>query len=297
MDVLVGLLIGEEETFPAGLTEELGRRGIEAESLSLGGLQLDSSLPHSLVVDRVSHRVEFYRRFLQSLVIHQGLVCINDPIKTALDHRFAQRQRAARLGMKVPRSVLLPTRDYPEGVGPDTLTNLVYPLPWTDILEYVGLPAAVRITNSRKPLHRVHHLMDLWEAYGKTGRSVAELVQLLEAERHVYCYVFGKESVAVEFDPVTRKPKTDKSLTAKIEKQACRLAKKLVAESGYVLAGVEFAQTSDGLYFLDLDPFVELEWWSVGEEIFSTAVQQVADLIEGMTRGTRKSGRKQLIKG
>ena len=98
-----------------------------------------------MIVDRISHEVEYYRGFLKHAAL-QGTYVINNPFWWTADDKFFNYAVAAKLGLAIPKTVLLPQKDYPADVDltPESLRNLQYPLDWEGLLDYVGRPAILK---------------------------------------------------------------------------------------------------------------------------------------------------------
>jgi glutathione synthase/RimK-type ligase-like ATP-grasp enzyme len=129
----VGLLVGREYSFPPAFiarVNELGaRHGITAEMVSWGGTKMDEPARYRVIVDRISHEVEYYRGALKHATL-QGTYVINNPFWWTADDKFFNYSVMAQLGCAIPRTVLLPQKAYPPGIDltPDTLRNLQYPI-------------------------------------------------------------------------------------------------------------------------------------------------------------------------
>src|SRR5258708_14132836 len=78
----VGLLCGREYSFPPAFivrVNELGKKdGVAAEFVKLGGTRMAEPAKYSVIVDRISHEVDYYRGFLKHPVL-QGPYVINNP--------------------------------------------------------------------------------------------------------------------------------------------------------------------------------------------------------------------------
>jgi hypothetical protein len=64
----IGVLLGMEHSFPGTLVERINRKhaeGIEAEFVALGAVRLDQPPRYSVIIDRLSHEIPFYRAFLK----------------------------------------------------------------------------------------------------------------------------------------------------------------------------------------------------------------------------------------
>lgn len=69
----------------------------------------------------------------------EGTIIINNPFWWSADDKFFNYSLARKLGVAVPRTVLLPQKDYIAGITSESLRNLEFPLNWQAIIDYVGL--------------------------------------------------------------------------------------------------------------------------------------------------------------
>src|SRR5207247_10666687 len=79
---VIGLLVGRENTFPGPFLDLVNQRGapddISAELAVLGGTSELAEQRFSVLVDRISHEVPYYRAHLKSAVL-MGTTVIYDP--------------------------------------------------------------------------------------------------------------------------------------------------------------------------------------------------------------------------
>jgi len=110
---IVGLLVGRENTFPEPFIATVNRkgadRGVRAEMATLGGTREIEPQRHAVLVDRISHEVPYYRAHLKSAAL-QGTVVVNDPFWWEADEKFFECTLARKLGVAVPRTVVLPNK-------------------------------------------------------------------------------------------------------------------------------------------------------------------------------------------
>src|ERR1700686_4524227 len=145
----VGLLCGREYSFPPAFivkVNQLGKAdGVAAEFVKLGGARMNESAQYSVIVDRISHEVEYYRGYLKHAVL-QGTYVINNPFWWTADDKFFNYAVAAKLGVAIPKRVLLPQKCYATDVdiNSESLRNLVYPIDWDGLLDHVGRPAILK---------------------------------------------------------------------------------------------------------------------------------------------------------
>ncbi len=80
------------------------------------------------------------------------------------DDKFFGFLTASKIGVAVPRTVMLPQKAYMKGIDPArSLRNLEYPLDWEGITKYVGFPAILKPADGGgwKNVHRVDSLEEL----------------------------------------------------------------------------------------------------------------------------------------
>jgi hypothetical protein len=163
----VGLLVGREWSFPPAFLEEVNKRdvGVVAEYVKLGGTKMNEPCEYAVLIDRISHEIPYYRAYLKNAML-QGAYCINNPFWWSADDKFFGASVITKMGLASPRTMVLPMRSYPEGVISESLRNLVYPLDWQSIIDYVGLPAILKDAwgGGWKNVYKVNSLDELWTA-------------------------------------------------------------------------------------------------------------------------------------
>src|SRR4051812_24528826 len=138
----IGLLVGREWSFPPAFIEEVAKRneGVTAEYVKLGGTAMDQPCPYAVIVDRISHEVGYYRAYLKQALL-QGAIIVNNPFMWSSDDKLFDAALATKLGVASPKTLVLPNKDYIPGIKHDeSLRNLIYPLDWDAVIDYVGMP-------------------------------------------------------------------------------------------------------------------------------------------------------------
>ena len=145
----IGLLCGREYSFPPAFIDRVNQlgepHGITAEMATLGGTKMDVPAAYRVIVDRISHEVEYYRGALKHAVL-QGTYVINNPFWWTADDKFFNYSVASKLGVAIPKTVVLPQKSYPAEIDltAESLHNLGYPIDWDGLLDYVGRPAILK---------------------------------------------------------------------------------------------------------------------------------------------------------
>src|ERR1700733_2985464 len=284
----IGVLFGMENTFPGALVERINSMnldGITAEFVQVGGVRLDKPPGYSVIVDRISHDIPFYRAYLKHAVLN-GTVVINNPFWWSADDKFFNYSLATKLGVAVPPTVVLPHKHFPPGTTERSMRNLEYPLNWDEIFEYVGFPSFLKPVDGGgwRDVHHVHNREEFFHAYDQSRDLCMTLQGAVNFNEYFRCYVVGQEKVHImPYDPrrphheryLLDPPAYDKKLLKRVEKDALTLCKAL----GYDLNTVEFAVEKGVPFAIDfMNPAPDADLHSVGPQNFEWIVQAVAEL-------------------
>jgi len=287
----VGILVGREKTFPDALIKninERGKGGVTAEFMQLGGIKHDDPPRYDLVIDRISHEVPFYRATLKRIALEGGII-INNPFWWSADDKFFNYSLATKLGVAVPRTILLPQKDYMAGIVSESLRNLEFPLDWQAIIDYVGLPAFLKPFDGGgwKNVSKINSIEELWLEYDQTGTLCMTLQQGIDFDQFVRCYCVGQEEVMImAYDP--RKPYLSGEqyihnpdyLSPELHARVTKDVRTLCTALGYDLNTVEFAIKDGVPYAIDfMNPAPDAELASVGEFYHEWITNAVTDLV------------------
>jgi hypothetical protein len=273
----VGILAGREVTFPESIINSINEKGagkVTAEMITVGGIRLDEPRRYDVIIDRISHEVPYYRAMLKRMAL-EGTYIINNPFWWSADDKFFNFSLAAKIGVAIPKTVLLPQHAYIKDITSESLRNLEFPIDWESIVDYVGFPAFLKPHDGGgwKNVSKVNSLEELWTEYNQSGTLCMTLQEGIEYDHFVRCYCVGQEKVLImPYDP--SKPylsgmqyvNVDNYLTpdvhARVERDVITICKAL----GYDLNTVEFA-IKDGIpYAIDfMNPAPDAELASVGE--------------------------------
>jgi hypothetical protein len=293
---IIGLLIGRENTFPVPFLDLVNQRGapegISAELAVLGGTSELAEQHHAVLVDRISHEVPYYRAHLKSAVL-MGTVVINDPFWWESDEKFFECTLARKLGVAVPKTVVLPNKQYiPDIDQQRSLRNLQFPLDWEAIVRYTGLPAVLKPNTGGgwKDVFIVNSVEELITAYDQTGLKTMILQEFINWDDYVRCICIGREHVL----PLRYNPKApfheryqiSNPVEGRLREQAVNDARTLVDALGYDMDTVEFAVKDDVLYAIDfLNPAPDFDNFSIKEDNFGWVLDRMCDLVLAYARG------------
>src|SRR5271169_397714 len=142
----IGIIFGMENTFPPALVEKINSmkvEGVTAEFVNLGGVKMAHPSGYRVIIDRISQDIPFYRAFLKNAVL-TGTIVINNPFWWRADDKFFNYALAERIGVAVPRTVILPHKQFPPDTNEQSMRNMIYPLNWDEIFSYIGFPAFLK---------------------------------------------------------------------------------------------------------------------------------------------------------
>jgi hypothetical protein len=295
MSERIGIICGMEESFPAAFIERVNQTpGFKAELAKLGGITETFQPPYRVLVDRISHEVPYYRIFLKTAAL-AGTYVINDPFWWSADDKFFGYTLASRLGIKVPRTVLLPQHSYIPAINPQkSLRNLEYPLDWESIVDYVKFPAILKPAEGGgwKNVSLVHNLNELWHAYDQSGTLAMTLQQYIDFDEYVRCLCIGREFILpIKYDPKQRKYlEADGFLGKAQEQQILDGAWALNNALGYDMNSVEFAIEKGVPYAIDFtNPAPDFDVNSILPRYFHLAVEQMAGFVVKCAREGRQN--------
>jgi hypothetical protein len=282
----IGIIYGMENTFPPALVDRINQWQIEdvvAEHIKIGAVGMAQPSGYHVIIDRISHDIPFFRAYLKNAVLN-GTFVINNPFWWGADDKFFNYALASKIGVAVPRTVILPHKINPPGTTERSMRNLIYPLDWDAVFGYIGFPAFLKPYSGGgwKSVYHVHNRDEFFAAYDDSGELLMTLQEGIEFNEYFRCYVVGQRAVHImRYDPrrphadryVLDGPPVDPHLLARVHDDCLTLCRAL----GYDLNTVEFA-VRDGIpYAIDfLNPAPDADLVSVGPENFEWIVTEVA---------------------
>src|SRR6266851_1219449 len=284
----IGIIYGMENTFPGALVDRINSREVTdicAEHIQIGGVKMAEPTPYAVIVDRISHDIPFFRAFLKNAAL-SGTRVINNPFWWGADDKFFNYALASKLGVAVPRTVVLPHKQHPPGTTDQSMRNLIYPLNWEEIFDYIGFPAFLKPYSGGgwKHVYKVDSPEELFAAYDQTGDLCMTLQQAIDFDLYFRCYVVGQKRVHImHYDPCQphehRYVRDPVAASPALYQRVMRDALTLCNALGYDLNTVEFAVQDGVPYAIDfLNPAPDADLNSVGPENFEWVVQAVAEM-------------------
>lgn len=281
----VGIVFGQERSFPMAFIDRVNSKnveGITAEPVKIDKVTQGEPTEYAVIIDRISQDVPFYRAYLKNAAL-TGAAVINNPFWWSADEKFFNNCLATKIDVPVPKTVILPSRDLPEGTSDQSFSNLTYPLDWEGIFNYVGFPAYMKPFSGGgwKNVYKVNDADDLFNKHSETGELVMLLQEEIVFDEYYRCYCIGGKYVhimpyeprnphhlryAAGFTPSPERHKQMEDIVLRINKYL-----------GYDFNTVELALRDGVPYAIDFcNPAPDAEVKSVGQENFDWVVETAA---------------------
>ncbi|MFA6467838.1 MAG: hypothetical protein WCW35_03000 [Bacteroidota bacterium] len=279
----IGILYGQENTFPTAFIERVNSvkdKNIIAESVLIDKVIQGEPTEYAVIIDRISQDIPFYRAYLKNAALN-GTAVINNPFWWSADEKFFNNSLATKIGVAVPKTVILPSNQHPDDTNERSMRNLAYPLNWEAIFNYVGFPAYFKpfAGGGWKNVYKVNTIEEFFKAYNETGKLVMMLQEEIVFTEYFRCYSIDCQDVHImQYDPrnphhlryVRNGPPVAQKIMDKVKEGVLRLNEYL----GYDFNTVEFAIRNGVPYAIDFcNPAPDADINSVGQENFEWIVE------------------------
>jgi len=301
----IGILFGQENTFPQAFVDRVNEKkvdGIFAEAVQIDKVQQADPTEYAVIIDRISQDVPFYRAYLKNAAI-SGTAVLNNPFWWSADEKFFNNALAEKIGVAVPKTVLLPSHVRPDDTDENSFRNLKL-LEWDEIFNYIGFPAYMKphVGGGWKHVYRVDNPDDLFAKHAETGQLVMMLQEEIQFTEYFRCYYLGGDNVHImQYEPrnphhlryVRDGEPVAKELLNKVREGVIKLNRAL----GYDFNTVEFAIRDGVPYAIDFcNPAPDADYHSVGPDNFEWIVENAANLAIERAK-THKDGQMNLTWG
>ncbi len=282
----IGILHGKERSFPEAFVERINSKkidGIMAESVKIDKVVQGESSGYSVIIDRISQDVPFYRAFLKNAALC-GTAVINNPFWWSADEKFFNNCLSTKIGVAVPKTAILPSYKLPDDTTGESFSNLAYPLDWKGIFDYTGFPAYMKpfAGGGWKNVYKLESIEEFYEKHAETEQLVMLLQEEIVFTEYYRCYCIGGKHVRImPYEP--RNPHhlryvADFKPSVERLKQMEEIVLKINHFLGYDFNTVELAIRDGVPYAIDFcNPAPDAERSSVGEENFAWVVETAAN--------------------
>jgi hypothetical protein len=265
--------------------EAVARRnsGVTADFIKLDATRMAQPIPYTLIIDRISHEVGFYRAFLKHAT-RMGVTVINNPFMWSADDKFYDATLAIQNGVAHPKTVVLPNKDYIPGIShSESLRNLAYPMDWKGVADHIGFPCILKDAHGGgwRDVYVCQSMDELLANYNNSGTLTMIAQEFVKWDQYVRCMVLGREHVLpMPYDPSQKKYIPDPDyLSDAIRDRCVKDALTLCHALGYDMNTVEFAVKDGVPYAIDfMNPAPDMDIYSLTPSYFEWVVEHMADL-------------------
>lgn len=281
----IGILHGMESSFPPAFVARVNAMnvpGIKAEAVKIDKVVQGEANGYDVIIDRISQDVPFYRAMLKNAAI-TGTAVINNPFWWSADDKFFNNCLATKIGVPVPKTVILPSKERPDDTQESSFRNLAFPMDWEGMFEYIGWPAYMKpfAGGGWKHVYKIKDQDDFFTKYGETNQLVMLLQEEIQFDHYFRCYCIGRKYIHImPYEPrnphhlrYDAKLPDDPNLISLIESYVLKLNQYL----GYDFNTVEFAVRNGIPYAIDFcNPAPDADLHSVGQSNWDWVVEHAA---------------------
>lgn len=299
----IGILHGQENAFPQALLQSIQARNekdIVAEIIRIDKLVQGQPSGYDVIIDRISHDVPFYRAWVKNAAAY-GAAVLNNPYWLDTEEKLIANVVAEKLGVPVPKTVLLPSNQHPPDTNANSFRNMIMPLDWESIFSHIGWPAYMKPYSGGgwKNVYKLRNPEELYEKHQETGTLVMLLQEEIIFDAYFRCYCIGGNNVHImPYEP--RNPHHERYVAdfSHVSHQQLEQIREYVIllnqALGYDINTVEFALRDGVPYAIDFtNPAPDANPDSVGQHNFDWLLNAVTDMVIRRAR-THQPGKNNL---
>jgi hypothetical protein len=213
---LIGLLLGTEEDWPTAfetLVARLGpiadasgaRHSVATERITMEPFDLRDRPRYDLVVDRLAYWYYHPREWLKKVALMDDVYLLNSPFTFQSMEKHAAYCAMVRLGLKVPRTVLVPQKNPPDNARfAYTAAKYNRPFDLDGIAASVGYPLFMKPYDGGQwvGVSQIRDSAELHRAYDASGQRLMHLQASIEGyEVFARSLSIGAETMVMHFRP------------------------------------------------------------------------------------------------
>ena len=213
---LVGMLLGTEEDWPTAFETLLGRLGpikdasgtthrVNVERITMEPFDLRDKPRYHLVIDRLAYWYYLPREWLKKVALMDYVYLLNSPFTFQSMEKHAAYCAMLRLGLKLPRTVLVPHKNPPDNARfAYTAAKYNRPFDLDEIAAEIGYPLFMKPYDGGQWIG-VSHIRDsaqLHRAYDQSGQRLMHLQEAIDGfDVFARSLSIGAETMVMKFRP------------------------------------------------------------------------------------------------
>jgi len=215
-DHLIGLLLGTEEDWPRAFEALLERIGpvkddagtthrLRSERITIEPFELSDKPRYDLVIDRLAWWYYVPREWLKKVALMDDVYLLNSPFTFQSMEKHAAYCAMMRLGLKVPRTVLVPHKNPPDNARFQYMAEKYnQPFDLAAIADDIGYPLFMKPFDGGQwvGVSRIRDRDELHRAYDESGARLMHLQASVENfDAFARSLSIGPETMVMKFRP------------------------------------------------------------------------------------------------
>lgn len=212
----IGLSLGADLEWPIFYEDIIARMNpripqggdtitFRVERVTIEPFYLQQPVRYAVLLDRLTHWYHTSREWIKKAVVHDDLYVFNNPFTVQSMEKHTSYAAMMRLGLPVPRTVLLPPREYDS--QPDlqvTLEQYAHLFDLGEVAKEIGYPCFMKPFDGGawRGVTRIENEQQLRSAYDQSGRSIMHLQEAIEPfDLFVRALAVGPQVNIIRYDP------------------------------------------------------------------------------------------------
>lgn len=177
----------------------------KVERVTIEPFFLRQPVRYAVLLDRLTHWYHTSREWIKKAVVHDDLYVFNNPFTIQSMEKHTSYAAMMRLGLPVPRTVLLPPKEY--DAQPDlqvTLEQYARLFDIAEVAKQVGYPCYMKPFDGGawRGVSRIENEEQLRKIYDQSGRSIMHLQEAVEPfDLFVRALAVGPQVNVINYDP------------------------------------------------------------------------------------------------
>jgi hypothetical protein len=175
------------------------------ERVTIEPFNLAQPVRYHVLLDRLTHWYHTSREWIKKAVVHDDLYVLNNPFTIQSMEKHTSYAAMMRLGLPVPRTVLLPPKEYePQPDLQMTLESYARLFDLGEVGKAIGYPCFLKPYDGGawRGVSRIENEQQLRDAYDRSGRNIMHLQEAIEPhDLFVRCLAVGPLVNVIRYDP------------------------------------------------------------------------------------------------
>ncbi len=284
----IGILTGSDDVFPSAILDHINEKMMSkasAEFIKLGIVRIDDLSEYDIILDLVTSEIPYYHSYLKHACL-SGVTVINNPFLCSANDNFLLVKFAEQLGIDTLKSAILPTKERPQGTHSEHFRNMIFPIVWEEIFDYIGFPAVIKPNSGISINHSfiVYNPEEFHNVYDCSGSRVMMMQESVDYDETFRCFVIGNKVLTVYYD--ARKPvhmrfyNGEHVIPVKIRKTIEDVSLKFTRAVGLDFNAVDFVlkgKTPYPIDFINAPP--KIDHTHMPPNVFSWLLEMLSDML------------------